>query len=87
MKADKKKITLAFENSPVHPIYVKADKDRIQQIVENLLVNSIKYGKAKGLTEVAVINLTKDKVLVRISDNGEGIEQQNIPRLLNAFIE
>jgi two-component system phosphate regulon sensor histidine kinase PhoR len=49
-------------------------------------VNSIKYGKAKGLTEVAVINLTKDKVLVRISDNGEGIEQ-NIPRLLNAFYE
>jgi two-component system phosphate regulon sensor histidine kinase PhoR len=46
-------------------------------------VNSIKYGKAKGLTEVAVINLTK--VLVRISDNGEGIEQQNIPRLFERF--
>lgn len=85
MKADKKKVTLAFENSPVHPNYVKADKDRIQQIVENLLVNSIKYGKVKGLTEVAVINLTKEKVLVRISDNGEGIEQQNIPRLFERF--
>jgi two-component system phosphate regulon sensor histidine kinase PhoR len=85
MKADKKKITLAFENSPVNPSFVK-DKDRIQQIVENLLVNSIKYGKAKGLTEVAVINLTKDKVLVRISDNGEGIEQQNIPRLFERFL-
>jgi two-component system phosphate regulon sensor histidine kinase PhoR len=36
MKADKKKIT-SFENSPVHPSFVKADKDRIQQIVENLL--------------------------------------------------
>ena len=85
MKADKKKISLVFENGPVHPNYVSGDKDRIQQIVENLLVNSIKYGKPKGLTEVAVINLTKEKVLVRISDNGEGIEQQNIPRLFERF--
>jgi two-component system phosphate regulon sensor histidine kinase PhoR len=46
MKADKEN-SLAFENSPVHPIFVKADKDRIQQIVENLLVNSIKYGKER----------------------------------------
>jgi two-component system phosphate regulon sensor histidine kinase PhoR len=84
MKADKRKLPWLSRIALFNLVYVK-DKDRIQQIVENLLVNSIKYGKAKGLTEVAVINLTK--VLVRISDNGEGIEQQNIPRLLNAFIE
>ena len=50
-----------------------------------MLVNSIKYGKPKGTTEVAVVNLTKEKVLVRVSDNGEGIEQQNIPRLFERF--
>jgi len=85
MKADKKKITLAFENYHVLPNFVWADKDRIQQIVENLIVNSIKYGKLKGTTEVAVVNLTKEKVLIRISDNGEGIEKQNIPRLFERF--
>ncbi|MBD0723937.1 two-component sensor histidine kinase [Flavobacterium sp. L1I52] len=85
MKADKKKITLAFENEYIRPNFVRADKDRIQQVIENLIVNSIKYGKKGGVTEVAVVNLTKEKVLVRISDDGEGIEQQNIPRLFERF--
>lgn len=85
MKADKKHITLAFENYHIQPIFVRGDKDKIQQVIENLIVNSIKYGKEGGLTEVSVINLTKKKVLVRISDNGEGIEKQNIPRLFERF--
>jgi two-component system phosphate regulon sensor histidine kinase PhoR len=85
MKADKKKITLAFDNYHIQPILVKGDKDKIQQVIENLIVNSIKYGKEGGLTEVSVINLTKKKVLIRISDNGEGIERQNIPRLFERF--
>jgi two-component system phosphate regulon sensor histidine kinase PhoR len=85
MKADKKKITLAFDNYHIQPIFVNADKDRIQQVIENLVVNSIKYGKEGGLTEVSVINLTKKKVLVRVSDNGEGIEKQNIQRLFERF--
>lgn len=85
MKADKKKITLAFENYHIQPVFVKGDKDRIQQVVENLIVNSIKYGKEGGLTEVSAINLTKKKILIRISDNGEGIAKQNIPRLFERF--
>jgi two-component system phosphate regulon sensor histidine kinase PhoR len=85
MKAEKKKITLAFENYHILPNFVWADKDRIQQVIENLIVNSIKYGKINGTTEVAVVNITKEKVLVRISDNGEGIEKQNIPRLFERF--
>ncbi|MFV5690417.1 sensor histidine kinase [Flavobacterium sp. LT1R49] len=85
MKADKKKITLAFENYYIQPIIVHGDKDKIQQVVENLIVNSIKYGREGGFTEVAVVNLTKKKVLVRITDNGEGIEKQNIPRLFERF--
>ncbi|HEY6142341.1 MAG TPA: ATP-binding protein [Flavobacterium sp.] len=85
MKADKKNITLAFENYHIQPIFVKGDKDRIQQVVENLIVNSIKYGKEGGLTEVSVINLTKRKLLIRITDNGEGIERQNLPRVFERF--
>jgi two-component system phosphate regulon sensor histidine kinase PhoR len=85
MKADKKKITLAFENYHIQPVFVKGDKDKIQQVIENLIVNSIKYGKEGGLTEVSVINLTKKKVLIRITDNGEGIEKQNLPRVFERF--
>lgn len=85
MKADKKKINLAFGDARIQPIIVFGDKDKIQQILENLIVNSIKYGKEGGLTEVSVIKLTKKKVLIQISDNGEGIEKQNIPRLFERF--
>ncbi|SEF75685.1 ATP-binding protein [Flavobacterium urumqiense] len=85
MKADKKKIALAFENYHIQPILVHGDKDKIQQVVENLIVNSIKYGREGGFTEVAVVNLTKKKVLVRITDNGEGIEKNNITRLFERF--
>ncbi|MCC9072806.1 sensor histidine kinase [Flavobacterium sp. F-65] len=85
MKADKKKIKLTYEKKFQQSIFVKGDKDRIQQILENLIVNSIKYGKQGGTTEVGVVNLTKKKVLIRISDNGEGVEKQNIPRLFERF--
>jgi len=85
MKADQKKIKLAFESKNVQSLIVKGDQDRIQQVLENLLVNSIKYGKDGGVTEVGVVNLTKKKVLIRISDNGEGVEKQNLPRLFERF--
>ena len=85
MKAEKKKITLAFENHHIQPIFVKGDKDKLQQLIENLIVNSIKYGKEGGLTEVSAINLSKKKVLIRITDNGEGIEKQNLPRIFERF--
>lgn len=85
MKASKKKITLMFDMEYDHPIMVVADKDRIQQVLTNLVVNSIKYGNKKGTTEVSIENLIKNKVIVRVTDNGEGIEPENIPRLFERF--
>jgi two-component system phosphate regulon sensor histidine kinase PhoR len=85
MKAEKKRIKLELENSFGKQFIVKGDKDKLQQVVENLVVNSIKYGKEGGLTEVSIVNLTKKKLLVRITDNGEGVEQQYLPRLFERF--
>ena len=50
MKASKKKITLTFDTDYPNPILVRADKERIQQILANLVVNSIKYGLERGTT-------------------------------------
>ncbi len=85
MKAAKKKITLMFDMNYENPIMVKADKERIQQVLTNLIVNSIKYGKEKGTTEVSIENLIKNKVIVRVTDNGEGISKTNLPRLFERF--
>ncbi|MCX2679881.1 ATP-binding protein [Galbibacter sp. EGI 63066] len=85
MKASKKNITLTFDLEYDEPIMVYADRERIQQVLTNLVVNSIKYGKESGTTEVSIENLVQNKVIVRITDNGEGIESQNIPRLFERF--
>ena len=67
------------------PIYVHADREKIQQVISNLLVNSIKYGHMDGTTEVSVENLIKNKVIIRITDNGEGIPGEHIPRIFERF--
>ncbi|WP_340199734.1 sensor histidine kinase [Ascidiimonas sp. W6] len=85
MKAAKKSIVLTFDMNYDKPILVYADKERIQQVITNLVVNSIKYGKSDGTTEVSIENLIKNKVIVRVTDNGEGIEKQHIPRLFERF--
>lgn len=85
MKATKKKITLAFDMEYKAPIMVTADRERIQQVLTNLVVNSIKYGREKGTTEVSIENLIKNKVIVRVTDNGEGIDKEHLPRLFERF--
>ncbi|SDQ08000.1 sensor histidine kinase [Flagellimonas zhangzhouensis] len=85
MKASKKQITLTFDMEYPSPIYVHADKEKIQQVISNLLVNSIKYGHTNGTTEVSVENLIKNKVIVRVTDNGIGIPKANLPRLFERF--
>ena len=85
MKAAEKDIALTFDMEYNQPIYVNADREKIQQVISNLLVNSIKYGYPNGTTEVSVENLIKNKVIVRVTDNGEGIPKQHIPRLFERF--
>lgn len=85
MKAAKKSISLMFDMDYNQPILVSADKDRIQQVLTNLIVNSVKYGREKGTTEISIENLIKNKVIVRVTDNGEGISATNLPRLFERF--
>lgn len=85
MRASKKHITLTFDAKYPNPVYVYADREKIQQVVTNLVMNSIKYGREGGTTEVSIENLVKNKIIVRITDNGEGIQKQHIPRLFERF--
>jgi two-component system, OmpR family, phosphate regulon sensor histidine kinase PhoR len=85
MSADKKNIILMFDRKYNRPILVNADQEKIQQVLTNLIMNSIKYGKENGTTEVTIEDLVDNKVIVRIRDNGEGIEKHNVPRLFERF--
>jgi two-component system phosphate regulon sensor histidine kinase PhoR len=85
MKASKKNISLVFDMKYDKNIVVNADQERILQVVANLIMNSIKYGKQNGTTEVAIEDLINSKVIVRVTDNGEGIKPEFISRLFERF--
>lgn len=85
MRADSKNIILMFDRRYSKGFTVYADKEKIEQVVTNLIVNSIKYGKENGTTEVTIEDLVKNKIIVRVRDNGEGIEKQYISRLFERF--
>ncbi|SDG88967.1 sensor histidine kinase [Psychroflexus sediminis] len=84
MKSAKKEISLSFDKK-YSPIYVEGDKERIQQVVTNLIVNSIKYGKKGGTSEISFDEVKNSKIMLRVTDNGEGIEKEHIPRLFERF--
>ena len=85
IKAEKKNISLLLDKDYPTPIMVSADRQRIQQVLTNLVVNSIKYGHQNGTTEISVENLNSDKLIVRVTDNGEGVESSHLTRLFERF--
>lgn len=85
MRASEKKITLTFDRDYNTPVMVRADKERIQQVLVNLIINSLKYGRLKGTTEISIENLIKNKAIIRVTDNGEGIEKNHLARLFERF--
>lgn len=85
MRAAKKNITLTFDRKYSSKILVFADQEKVQQVVTNLVMNSIKYGKENGTTEVSIEDLVNNKIIIRVTDNGEGIEKKHIPRLFERF--
>ena len=85
MKAKKRNITLQFDKVYDYPVFVNGDKERIEQVLINLIVNSIKYGKLNGLTSVGIESFDEKKFIIKVVDNGEGIKEEHISRLFERF--
>ena len=83
--ASKKNIKLLLEFNDKLPLRVNADNEKIQQVLTNLVENSIKYGKENGTTELVIQELTENKIIVRVTDNGLGIEEKHFNRLFERF--
>ena len=84
-ESEKNNTKLRIRNEINNSVLVYADKERILQVLTNLVVNSIKYGKENGYTEIAVDEYDKDRIIVRVIDDGEGIEEEHLPRLFERF--
>ena len=85
MKAKKRNIVLKFDRIYEFPIFVIGDIEKTEQVLINLVVNSIKYGKPGGTTIVTADDYDHNKSVIRVIDNGEGIKQQHFPRLFERF--
>jgi two-component system phosphate regulon sensor histidine kinase PhoR len=82
-KAKKRNVKLKLI-APIGNIQVKADAQRISQVILNLVVNAIKYGKEKGLVQV-IVTEKKKVYTISVVDNGPGIPEEHLHRIFERF--
>lgn len=80
-----KNIQFSFKKGCETPTNVFADKNKIYQVLVNIISNAAKYGKQDGQIIASIYSLEEGKILVEISDNGIGISEEHIPRLSERF--
>jgi two-component system, OmpR family, phosphate regulon sensor histidine kinase PhoR len=85
LKSQTKNIKFGIKKDSVSLTTVYADKERIQQVLINFLDNAVKYGKQNGAIEASVYNVDDKNVLIEISDNGQGMAEEHLPRIFERF--
>ena len=83
-KAANNKIKLIFKDKYTNPTMVYADREKIRQVMINLIQNSLKYGKENGSTAIKIFEL-HDQYLIEVTDDGMGIEEKYLTRLFERF--
>ncbi len=82
-KSNKAKVVAGMPMSKIYQ--VMADKERIRQVLINLIDNAIKYGnKEETIIKIGIYDFDK-KYLIEVSDNGLGIEKKNLARVFERF--
>ena len=84
-KAEARHIVFSIKKGCEQPLTVHADKEKIRQVISNLVDNSIKYGKFGGSTVASIYNTDDRNVLIEISDDGMGIAEKNLDRVFERF--
>jgi two-component system, OmpR family, phosphate regulon sensor histidine kinase PhoR len=85
LKAEQQHITLTIKKGCEQPLAVHADKEKIRQVLINLVDNSIKYGKDGGTVTASMYNTDGRNILIEISDDGMGIPEAHLPRIFERF--
>jgi two-component system phosphate regulon sensor histidine kinase PhoR len=85
IKAVNKNISCSIKKGCETPVIVYADKEKIKQVVINLVDNAIKYGKSNGQVEASIYNTDGKNILIEFSDDGSGIAEEHLHRIFERF--
>jgi two-component system phosphate regulon sensor histidine kinase PhoR len=83
MKAIKKGVKLVCTKQD-KPVMVEADREKIRQVITNIIENSLRYGVEKGKTKISFFDMD-ERILLEITDNGIGIDPEEVPRVFERF--
>jgi two-component system, OmpR family, phosphate regulon sensor histidine kinase PhoR len=85
LSAEEKQLKLLIKKGCEVPVSVHADKEKIRQVIINLVDNAIKYGKQNGIIEASAYKIEGKQVLIEISDDGFGIAEEHLGRIFERF--
>ncbi len=86
VKASEKDISLNCEFETDNINKIQGDKNRLRQVLINLVQNSLKFTDSKGYVKI-VLNQDVEYTIIKVIDNGEGIEEHNLEKVLDKFFQ
>ncbi len=84
MRAKNRGISLRVKDGCDEAFQVNADKSQIRQVLVNLIVNAVQYGKDNGQLTVGFYEMG-EHILTEVADDGGGIDKEHLPRLFERF--
>lgn len=85
IKTSAKNIRCGIKKGCEQPVTVIADKEKIKQVIINIVGNSIKYGKENGHIVASIYKTDEKHILAEISDDGIGIAEEHLARIFERF--
>ncbi len=84
LNAEENDISLNFAKNYVNPIMVQCDRDKIGQVIQNLVINAIKYSEPNSQVLIRFLDV-ESNILIEVEDNGPGIHEKHLNRLFERF--